>query len=61
MRNQAILFSYWLLFILAPSVAIFSLIGISVKGIVISSAVFIVLVLIGERCFPHWKRFWTKG
>ncbi|HEX7654320.1 MAG TPA: hypothetical protein VF607_12495 [Verrucomicrobiae bacterium] len=44
--------SYWLLFIIAPTVAAFYWLGLSVASV----GVFVVLALIGEHGFLYWKR-----
>jgi len=48
--------SYWLLFIFAPTVAAFFLLGVSAKNGGVCAGIFIALVLIGEHGFRRWKR-----
>jgi hypothetical protein len=61
MRDHAILFSYYFFFILVPTATLFALFGLSGTRSLISVGGFIMLVFIGERCLPRWKRFWTKN
>jgi hypothetical protein len=49
--------TYWLLFIIAPSVAIFLYLGASVKNGAVCLGLFVVLILIGEHGFRRWTRF----
>ena len=60
-RAILVLILYWLLFIVAPSLTVFFLLGLSEKSAGVTFGVFIVLVLIGERGFRPWKRFWKIG
>jgi hypothetical protein len=48
--------SYWLLFIIAPTVAVYFLLGASVKNGAVCVGIFVVLVVIGEHGFRRWKR-----
>jgi hypothetical protein len=48
--------SYWLLFIVAPTVAAFFLLSDTGKSGAVCVGIFIVLVVIGEHGFRRWKR-----
>jgi hypothetical protein len=48
--------SYWLLFIIAPTVAAFFLLGASAKNGAACVGIFVVLVVVGEHGFRRWKR-----
>jgi uncharacterized membrane protein YhaH (DUF805 family) len=50
--------SYWLLFIIAPTVAAFFLLGASVKSGGFCIGIFIILVLLGEHGIRLWSRLW---
>jgi len=48
--------SYWLLFIIAPTVAAYFLLGGTAKNGAVCVGIFVVLVVIGEHGFRRWKR-----
>jgi len=48
--------SYWLLFVIAPTVAAFFLLGGSAKNGTETVCIFVVLCVIGERGFRRWKK-----
>jgi hypothetical protein len=50
--------SYWLLFVIAPSAALFFLLGASVKNGGVCLGTFAILAVIGEHGFRPWKRLW---
>jgi hypothetical protein len=50
--------SYWLLLVIAPPVAIFLLLGGSVKNGSFCAGVFVILIWLGEFGFRRWKRLW---
>lgn len=53
-----VLASYWLLFIIVPSVVCFLLLGPSVMSAGIALGLGFILVLIGERGIRYWDRLW---
>jgi hypothetical protein len=48
--------TYWLLFIITPSLVVFFTLGGSVKNGAVCVGVFFLLILIGERGFRLWKK-----
>jgi hypothetical protein len=48
--------SYWILFIIAPTVAALFLLGISAKNGAACLGIFLILVLVGEHGLRRWKR-----
>ncbi len=50
--------SYWSLFIIAPTVALFFLFGASASSAGVCLGVVVVLVVVGEHGFRPWKRLW---
>jgi hypothetical protein len=50
--------SYWSLFIIAPAVALFFLVGASASNAGICLGVIVFLVIVGEHGFRPWKRLW---
>jgi len=58
--NRAVLAlgSYLALFILAPLVACFLILGASARAAGYCVPIFVVLCLIGERGYRRWKRLW---
>lgn len=50
--------SYWLLFIIAPAVVLFFIVGVSSSSAGVCFGVGVVLAIIGEHGFRPWKRLW---
>ena len=50
--------SYWLLFVMAPALALFFILGRSTLNAGVCFGVGVVLAIIGERGFRRWKRLW---
>lgn len=50
--------SYWSLFVIAPAVVLFFILGASRSDAGVCFGVGIVLVIIGEHGFRPWKRLW---
>jgi hypothetical protein len=50
--------TYWFLFIIAPAVALFFILGASCSDAGVCFGVGIVLAIIGEHGFRPWKRLW---
>ena len=57
-RYHLALVTYWSLFIIAPSVVLYLLLGRSKSNVGICIGVGMVLIIIGERGFRPWKRLW---
>ncbi len=48
--------SYWLLFVFAPTLALFLALGATAKNGGVCFGVFCVLMIIGEHGFRYWKK-----
>jgi hypothetical protein len=48
--------SYWFLFIIAPTVVLFFLLGGFAANAMACLVAFVILCVIGEHGFRHWKR-----
>jgi hypothetical protein len=57
-RTKLALASYWALFVLAPLVTCFLLLGASAQAAGYCVPIFVVLCIIGEHGFRRWKRIW---
>jgi hypothetical protein len=57
-RTTLALVTYWALFIIAPLVICFYLLGASASAAGKCVAIFVVLCIIGERGFRLWKKLW---
>jgi len=51
--------SYWILFVIAPTVCVFFLLGASIKNGGVCLGIFAVLVLIGEHGWRHWAKLFV--
>ena len=57
-RQRLACLSYWLLFIIAPSFIVGSLLDRSTRGVFITLMTFIGLILVGEHGYRLWRRVW---
>ena len=57
-RYRLALVSYWSLFVIAPTVALFFILGRSSSNAGVCFGVGVILTIIGEHGFRPWKRLW---
>jgi hypothetical protein len=57
-RHRLALASYWFAFIIVPAVVLLLLLGPSATSAGIAFGLAVLLMLIGERGFRHFRRLW---